>query len=195
MAMRAPDPERVRIEPADREEWRAWLERHHASAKGAWVAVGKRGNPVTALMYEDAVEEALCFGWIDSTVNRLDEHRFLELFTPRKPTSGWARSNKERVARLIEQGQMTPAGLAAIETAKANGSWDYYDQIEALTVPDDLRDALAARPGATETFASWSASKRQQALHSVASAKRPETRARRIESVATAAAEDRRSTG
>jgi uncharacterized protein YdeI (YjbR/CyaY-like superfamily) len=180
------------LEPGNRAELRAWLESNHASSPGVRLAVGKKGNGVTALTYDEAVEEGLCFGWIDSTTRRLDEDRFAVSFTPRKPKSTWARSNKIRVARLIAEGRMTPAGLAAIEVAKANGSWTSLDDIEALVVPEDLATALAAAPVAEAGFAAMSASARRLALHWISSAKRPETRARRIAETVAAAIEGRR---
>lgn len=179
------------IEPASREQWRAWLEAHHASSPGVWLAIGKKGNSRTTLTYDGAVEEALCFGWIDSTVRRLDDERYQQLLTPRKPSSMWSRSNKERVERLLAEGCMTPAGLAAIQAAKANGSWETLTEIDALTVPDDLAAALAATPGAAEGFSALAASQRKMALYWVGAAKRSETRAARIERVVAAAREGR----
>ncbi len=179
------------VEPRDRRRWRDWLKANHETSAGVWLAVGKKGNSVTSLTYDDAVEEALCFGWIDSTVHRLDEHRFKQLFTPRKPGSGWSRSNKLRVKQLVSQGCMTPAGQAAIDTAKANGSWTALDDAENLVVPEDLAAALAAEPAATEHFAGFTDSVRKMILFWITGARRPETRARRIAETASAAAEGR----
>jgi uncharacterized protein YdeI (YjbR/CyaY-like superfamily) len=153
--------------------------------------VGKKGSTVTSLTYDEAVEEALCFGWIDSVVNRLDGDRFKQLVTPRRPGSAWARSNKARVERLLEQGLMEPAGLAAVEAAKADGSWSALDDVEDLVVPDDLAAALAAEPAAARYFYGLSDSARKLSLYWIASAKRPETRAKRIEQTARNAAEGR----
>ena len=155
------------------------------------MAVGKKGNSRTALTYDDAVEEALCFGWIDSTVNRLDADRFKQLMTPRKPGGTWSRSNKERVTRLIAQGLMTPAGLAAIEAAKANGSWTLLDDVEDLIVPPDLAAALEEVPAAAAYVAGLSDSLKRQLLYRIASAKRPETRAKRIAETVRAAGDGR----
>jgi uncharacterized protein YdeI (YjbR/CyaY-like superfamily) len=179
------------IEPGDRAQWREWLEANRDSSPGVWLAVGKKGNSKTHLTYDDAVEEALCFGWIDCIVNRMDEHRFKQLFTPRKPGSAWARTNKARVERLIAEGCMTPAGLAAIESAKANGSWKALDDVEALVVPDDLTAAFEAEPRAAAGFAALPESGRKMALYWIASAKRPATRAKRIAATVRAAAEGR----
>ena len=179
------------IEPADRRQWRAWLEANHADSPGVWLAVGKKGNTVTTLTYQAAVEEAVCFGWIDSVVNRLDEARFKQLMTPRRPGSVWAQSNKERVARLAEQGLLAPAGLAAVAAAKADGSWTILDEVETLVAPADLAAVLAGNPGAEHGFAALPPSTRKQLLYWVASAKRPVTREKRIAEVVAAAAENR----
>lgn len=177
------------VEPADVAEWHDWLVANHATSPGIWLAVGKKGGTRTTLTYELAVQEAVAFGWIDSTVNRLDDHRFRQLFTPRKPTSNWSRSNKERVARLTEQGRMQPAGLAAVAVAQSNGSWELLDRVDDLVMPDDLTAALAAEKHAAAGFAALSESQRKIALYWVLSAKRPETRARRIAETVRAAAE------
>ena len=179
------------VEPADRAEWRAWLAAHHATSPGIWLAVGKKGNTVTKLSYEDAVEEALCFGWIDSTVNRLDAHRFKQLFTPRKPGGTWARTNKDRVERLIAAGLMTPAGLASIAAAKADGSWTLLDEVEGLVIPEDLASALRASPAAERGFHDLPDSQKKMALYRIQTAKRPETRARRIAETVSAASSGR----
>jgi uncharacterized protein YdeI (YjbR/CyaY-like superfamily) len=179
------------LEPADRAEWRAWLEQHHATSSGVWVAVGKKGGTRTTLTYEELVQEALCFGWIDGVVNRLDADRFKQRLTPRRPGGTWSRSNKERVARLIEQGLMTPAGLAAVEAAQANGSWKLLDDVEDLVVPEDLAAALDTIPAAASFFAGLSPSPKKLILYWIGSAKRPQTRARRIEQTLQAAAEGR----
>jgi uncharacterized protein YdeI (YjbR/CyaY-like superfamily) len=177
------------VEPGGQAEWRTWLEAHGATSPGIWLAIGKKGNARTSLTYEQAVEEALCFGWIDSTVNRLDGDRFKQLFTPRKPNSTWSRSNKVRVERLIAEERMTPAGLAVIEIARANGSWNSLDDVEALVVPDDLEAALTAWPEAAERFAATADSQRKMVLYWISSAKRTETRERRIAKTVASAAE------
>ena len=168
------------LEPSDRATLRAWLEVNHGSSPGVWLAVGKKNGQRTTLGYVDAVEEALAFGWIDSTTHALDADRFRILFTPRKPKSTWSRSNKDRVERLTATGHMAEAGLAAVERAKANGSWTFLDDIDALVVPDYLAAALAASPAAEKRFGTMSASAKRLALYWIASAKRPETRSRRI---------------
>jgi uncharacterized protein YdeI (YjbR/CyaY-like superfamily) len=181
-----------RIHPLSRAEWRRWLEANHASARGVWLVSYKARAGKPRLPYEDIVEEALCFGWIDSREKSLDADRLLLAMTPRKKGSAWARSNKERVERLIAQGRMTPAGMATIEAAKADGSWTALDAVEALEVPTDLAEALAASPVASANFDAFPASARRMILWWIVSAKRPETRARRIEDTVREAAQNRR---
>lgn len=184
------------LEPRDRAELRAWLEVNHASSPGVRLAVGKKGNAVTSLTYDEAVREGLAFGWIDSVTHTLDADRYTVRFTPRKRRSIWARTNKARVEELIAEGRMTPAGLAVVDAAKADGSWTSLDDVEALVVPPDLAAALAADPDAEAFFRAQSESVLKMALYHITSAKRPETRARRIaETVDDAAAGRIRSSG
>ena len=179
------------VEPGSRAEWRQWLAENHTSSPGVWLAIGKKGNSVTTLTYDEVVEEALCFGWIDSTVRKLDADRFKQLLTPRKPGSVWAKTNKARVEQLTREGLMQPAGVAVVEAAIADGSWGLLDNVEDLVVPDDLVAALAAAPSAAHNFASFSPGVKKLALYWIASAKRPETRAKRIAETTSAAAEGR----
>ncbi|HSK26987.1 MAG TPA: YdeI/OmpD-associated family protein [Jiangellales bacterium] len=172
-----------------REEWRAWLAEHHDSEPGVWLVSWRSSTGRGSVPYEAAVEEALCFGWVDSTVRVLDEERSAQLMTPRKPSSTWARTNKERVERLLAAGRMAPAGIAAVEVAKANGSWTVLDSVEAMEVPDDLAAALDAEPGARAAFDGFSPSRRKGILWWVKSAKRAETRQRRIAETARLAAQ------
>jgi uncharacterized protein YdeI (YjbR/CyaY-like superfamily) len=171
------------------EQWRAWLEANHASFSGVWLTVAKKGSRRSTLTYDAAVEEALCWGWIDSTVNRLDAERTKQLYTPRHRGSTWAVSNKRRVERLIAEGRMQTAGLAVVEAAKADGSWQLLDDVEALVVPNDLADALANDERAGEGFEGLPDSEKKMALYWIASAKKPETRAKRIAATVSAAAE------
>jgi uncharacterized protein YdeI (YjbR/CyaY-like superfamily) len=174
-----------------REAWRAWLEANHASATGAWLVSWRRGHG-PAVDYGEAVEEALCFGWVDSKGQVIDDQRSKLYFAPRKASSGWASSNKARVARLIAGGRMAPAGLAAIERAKANGTWNLLDAVEQGIVPDDLTAAFAEHPPAAERFAAFPPGVRRQILAWIATAKRPETRAARVLETATLAARNER---
>jgi uncharacterized protein YdeI (YjbR/CyaY-like superfamily) len=176
----------------DRAAWRRWLARHHATSPGIWLVFDKKASRPDRLAYADAVEEALCFGWVDSLVRTLDAARYVQLMTPRKPKSTWSRSNKERIERLTALGLMAEAGIAAVERAKANGSWSSLDQVESLTVPDDLAAALAATPDAAANFAAFSRSARFGYLHWISQAVRPETRARRVAEVVRHAAANRK---
>ena len=176
--------EQVYVE--NRAAWRHWLATNCARSPGIWLVFDKKAARPDRLAYGDAVEEALCHGWIDSTVRTLDDARYVQLFTPRKPTSTWSRTNKERVSRLIEQGLMAAAGLAAIERAKANGSWETIDSVERLEVPADLAGALAGVAGAGAAFEALPPSSRKLHLASIALARRPETRAERIRRVVSA---------
>jgi uncharacterized protein YdeI (YjbR/CyaY-like superfamily) len=183
--------EAARAEPASREEWRAWLTENHAASTGAWLVYPKKASGLPGPSYEEAVEEALCFGWIDSRVRPLDDRRRLQWFSPRRPGSTWSALNKARVARLVAAGLMAPAGLAKVEAAKADGSWEILDKVEALELPEDLSAALAATPAAEAGFAGLAASIRKPLLYWVLSAKRPATRGRRIAALVEAAAEGR----
>ena len=176
----------------DRAAWRRWLAKQHGRSPGIWLVFDKKSSRPDRLAYGHAVEEALCFGWIDSLVKRLDDERYVQLFTPRKPKSTWSRSNKVRVERLLAEGLMAAAGLASIELAKANGSWESLDAVEAFVMPDDLAKALAAVPGAAENFAGFAPSQRKAYLHWISQAVRPETRAKRIQEVAGHAAAGRK---
>lgn len=147
------------------------------------------------MAYEDLVEEAICFGWIDSTVNTLDDARGLQLMTPRKPKSGWTRLNRQRVATLEAQGRMTDAGRRAVNVAKANGWWTIYDPVEDLLQPDDLTHALDDSPAARTAWTGFPPSARKQMLWWILSAGRPETRANRIAKIVSEAASGRRAQG
>jgi uncharacterized protein YdeI (YjbR/CyaY-like superfamily) len=176
----------------DRATWRAWLEANHQAAAGAWLVTWRSRSGRRALPYEEAVEEALCYGWVDGTAGTVDEERGKLYFAPRKPNSGWAATNKARVERLIADGRMAPAGLAAIERAKANGSWELLDSVERLDVPPDLAAAFDALPQAATNFAAFPPSARKQALTSLVMARRPQTRAERVRRIAEAAARNER---
>ena len=175
----APDG-RPWVGPFDRAAWRAWLIANHERSRGVYLASWKRATGRTNVSYVEAVEEALCVGWVDSTQRQLDDERTIQWFSPRKPGSGWARTNKERVERLTAAGLMLPAGLAVVEAAKQEGSWSMLDDVEALVVPDDLAAALDAQPPARANFDAFPRSARRALLAWVVLAKRPETRAKRI---------------
>jgi len=185
-------PNRVtaRFEPASRAQWRRWLAEHHKSEPGVWLILTRsaHGQPVSLA---DAVEEALCFGWIDGGLRALDDRRIMLRFTPRARGSTWSPPNKQRVERLIQRGLMTPAGRAVIEVAQQDGSWALLDDVEELRIPDDLAAALAADPAAGQQFAAFTASARKQALWWIISARRPETRAARVRETVQLAAQGR----
>ncbi|HEX6132130.1 MAG TPA: YdeI/OmpD-associated family protein [Actinomycetota bacterium] len=182
------------IEAKDRAAWRRWLSRHHARDGGVWLVLHKKGSTTGSLSYEDAVNEALCFGWIDSKARTLDDERYTIWMSPRKRGSVWAVTNKRRIERLIEEGAMTEAGMAVIEAAKADGSWSAYDAVEALELPDDLLAAFGRRPGSRERWDAFPESVRKQALWWIVSAKREATRAARVEETAARAARNERVT-
>jgi uncharacterized protein YdeI (YjbR/CyaY-like superfamily) len=163
-----------------RAEWRAWLLENHGRSTGVWLVSFKKGTGKPRFEYDEAVEEALCFGWIDSKPNKLDATRSLLWFAPRKAKTGWSKPNKERVERLLAAGLMQPAGLAKIELAKADGSWTSLDAIEDLQLPADLIAALVALPPAEANFMAFPRSAKRGILEWIHTAKRPETRAARI---------------
>jgi uncharacterized protein YdeI (YjbR/CyaY-like superfamily) len=179
-----------RIHPETRDEWRRWLAQHHATSPGVWLVQWRTVTGRRRLSYDEIVEEALCFGWIDGRINPLDDERSMLMMTPRKPNGTWAATNKARVERLIADGSMTAAGLRVIATAKANGAWTILDDVDAMIIPDDLDLAFAGEPTARANFDRFPPSARKQALYWVKSAKRPETRARRVGEVVRLAALD-----
>ena len=166
------------VTPADQDAWRAWLAEHHADRSGVWLVFPRRRGAL--LTYELAVEEALCFGWIDGRVQPIDATHVRQHFAPRRPGGTWARSNKDRVARLERDGRMTAAGRAVVEAARTDGSWNALDDIEAMVIPPDLQAALDGNPSAAAQFDGFSPSARRAFLWWIKSAKRPATRAQRV---------------
>lgn len=166
-----------------RDEWREWLKKNHQTSPGIWFIYYKKGTEERTMSYEDAVEEALRFGWIDSKVKTLDKKRYMQVFTPRKPGSTWSKLNKNRVKKLTKQGLMTPAGLEKVESAKKDGSWNMLSDVEDLILPDDLKKALAADEKAEKNFQQYNDSTKKQMLWWIVSAKRSETRERRLKKV------------
>ncbi|WNV77158.1 YdeI family protein [Geodermatophilus sp. DSM 44513] len=183
-------PAADRVHAADRSAWRSWLADHAATSGGVWLVYDK--GPGRRLTYDDVVEEALCFGWVDSRPAALDDTRAMLYVAPRRPGSSWSRKNKQRVARLRAAGLMTPAGEAAVAAAQANGAWSALDAVEDLVEPDDLRAALAAVPAALAHWTAFPPSTRRAVLEWLASAKRAETRAARVATTVAEAAEGRR---
>lgn len=184
-----------RVEVDSRDAWRRWLEANHERTESVWAVTWKKAHPERHVPYDALVEEALAFGWVDSLPRKLDAARSMLLMSPRKPGSAWSAANKARVERLLSDGRMAKAGLAAVERAKADGTWSKLDGVEALDVPDDLARAFEDHRGSRETFEAFPRSVRRGILEWIVQAKRPETRARRVEETARLAAENRRAAG
>jgi uncharacterized protein YdeI (YjbR/CyaY-like superfamily) len=175
-------PGRDGVAFADAAEWEAWLEAHHAHATELWLKLAKQGSAHVTVSQAEALESAICFGWIDGKVGRLDDDHFLQRFTPRTARSRWSKLNCARAEALIAQGRMRPAGLREVERAKADGRWDAaYAGARTIEVPDDLRRELDARPDAAEFFAALDSQNRYAILYRLQDAKKPETRARRLQ--------------
>lgn len=166
--------------PKSRTDWRNWLEKNHQLKQAVWLVYYKSSTKMDSIIWSDAVDEALCFGWIDSTKKTIDKERYMQYFTKRKPYSNWSKVNKEKVAKLIQNNQMTKAGFDSIEAAKQNGSWTLLDEVEALVIPDDLKEQLITCKNAMKYFDNLSKSNKKLLLYWVVSAKRKETRQKRI---------------
>lgn len=173
--------------PASRQQWRTWLQENHAQARGVWLVYYKKRAATPSLTWSEAVAEALCFGWIDSLARPLDEARYQQYFSPRKPRSGWSKVNKTKIEQLLADGLLTEAGRASIEAARQNGAWQLLDEAEALRLPPDLVQALGQYPQAPAYFARLSRSDQRNILQWLALARRPETRQRRVAEVAALA--------
>ncbi len=174
------DAELREIHPKTPAAWRAWLEKNHTKCDGVWLVYYRASTGKRGLSWEEAVREALCFGWIDSKVKPIDGERYKQVFTPRKAKSVWSKINKQHVAELAESGLMTDAGLRAIEVAKENGAWEFLDPIDALIVPPDLELALRGSKPAQEAYDGLSNSAKRAVLYPLYAAKREETRAKRV---------------
>jgi uncharacterized protein YdeI (YjbR/CyaY-like superfamily) len=168
------------IHPKTRAGWRSWLEKNHAKCDGVWLIYYRTSTGKSRLSWEDAVREALCFGWIDSKVKPIDGERYKQIFTPRKPRSVWSKINKQHVAELAESGLMADAGRRAVDVAKENGAWSLLDPVDALVVPADLESALQGSKRAREAYEALSSSAKRAVLYPLYSAKREETRAQRM---------------
>jgi uncharacterized protein YdeI (YjbR/CyaY-like superfamily) len=181
-----------RVEPSSRAEWRAWLEANHVRAEGVWLVMPKKGAGLEGVTLSDAVDEALCFGWVDSLPRKLDERRSMLLISPRKAGSNWSAVNKAKIARMIAAGRMHAAGTAKVEAAKADGTWVALDRVEALEVPEDLAAAFANMPPSATNWEAFPRSAKRGILEWILNARTPATRARRIGETARLAAEGKR---
>ncbi len=170
--------------PKSRKDWRRWLEKNHQSKQGVWLVYYKTSTKIPSLSWSEAVDEALCFGWIDSTKKTIDDERYMQYFSKRNPNSTWSKINKEKVSRLIDNNLMTQAGFDIIQTAKQNGRWDIMQDIEELIIPEDLKIELNKNKSSMEFFQSQSKSIKIAMLHWVVTAKRIETRKKRIDEIA-----------
>lgn len=166
--------------PSDQQEWRKWLELNHKKENAIWLIFYKKKSPNYNLSWSDSVDEALCFGWIDSTKRTIDAERYKQYFCKRKPKSNWSKINKDKVKTLIDQKLMTNEGYKSIEIAKENGSWTILDEVEALVIPEDLKIEFTNYKGSSEYFSSLSNAAKKILLYWIVSAKRKETRQKRI---------------
>jgi uncharacterized protein YdeI (YjbR/CyaY-like superfamily) len=165
----------------DQQAWEAWLDANHGTAPGVWLRLAKKASALSSVSYAEALDVALCYGWIDGQVKKLDDDSYVQKFTPRGRRSLWSKINRDKVARLVEAGRMRPAGQAAVDAAKADGRWDRaYDSASQATVPDDLAQALARTPKAKRFFEALDRTNRYAVIWRVQTAAKPETRARRI---------------
>ena len=177
---------------ADRTAWKRWLETEHAASPGVWLKFAKKASGIATVVHAEALEEALCYGWIDGQAAPHDEDFYLVRFTPRRPRSKWSQHNRDKATKLIEQGRMKPAGLAAIHAAKQDGRWDAaYPPQSSQAVPEDFERALDENPAAQEFFATLRGVRRYSFIYRIEDAKRPETRARRIKEFVAMLAEGR----
>lgn len=166
---------------SSREEFVQWLDAEHDKVPGIWMKIAKKASGIPTIGFDEAIEVALCYGWIDGQRDKLDGDYYLQRFTPRRPKSNWSNINRQRVARLSEAGEMRPAGLAQVESAKADGRWQAaYDGQRSAQVPEDLLEALEANPAAAAFFATLDSRNRYAIIYRIGDARKPETRAARI---------------
>lgn len=170
--------------PSTRQKWRAWLEKNHAKKDSVWLIIYKKNSGKPSITWSQAVDDALCYGWIDSKAQTIDEECYRQFYSKRKPKSAWSKINKEKVDQLIKEGLMRPAGMATIEIAKQNGSWNILDDVEELLIPKDLETAFRKYRGSKSFFLNLSKSVKKMMLHWIVQAKKPETRQNRIAEIA-----------
>lgn len=178
--------------PTCQADWRQWLEENHLSKQSVWLVFYANSSEKPSISWSEAVDEALCFGWIDSKKIKIDTEQSHQFFSKRKPQSTWSKINKVKVQKLIENGLMTQAGLNSIEVAKQNGSWTILDTVEELIIPKDLETAFKKHQGSKDYFQSLSKTIRKMMLTSLVLAKRPETRQKRIDEIAELAAQNKK---
>ena len=178
--------------PKDASEWRNWLQKHHASSTSVWLIFIKVSAPNTNLTWSEAVDEALCFGWIDGVKYPIDDQQYKQRFSPRREGSNWSKINKDKVDRLIKENRMTESGLAVIEKAKLDGSWNILDAVESLIIPEELEKVFSENPEARTFYEAQSKSIKKGMLYWVTSAKRPETKEKRIRAIIDSANEGKR---
>lgn len=174
------------IEPIylkSRRHWRKWLQKNHDKKDSVWLICYKKESNTPTIAWSDAVDEALCFGWIDSQRRSIDDEKFMQRFSRRKATSTWSKINKQKIQRLTKEGLMTEAGIKVIEAAKRNGSWSILDEVEELMIPNDLEIAFKKRSGSKKHFLTLSRSTRRALLLGLVLTKRPETRIKRIREI------------
>jgi uncharacterized protein YdeI (YjbR/CyaY-like superfamily) len=164
-----------------RKAWRQWLHKNHSSEVSVWLIIYKKESGIPSVYYDEAVEEALCFGWIDSKPNKRDEQSFIQFFAKRKATSNWSKLNKTRVEKLLQQGLITQAGMEMIDIAKANGKWDALNEVDNLVIPPDMEQAFKSNKTAKQNFEAFPPSTIRGILEWILNAKRPETRQKRID--------------
>lgn len=169
---------------------RKWLQKHHTQKESIWLILHKKNSTKGTLTYNDAVEEALCFGWIDSKPNKVDDETYKLTYSPRKPKSGWSKINKEKIERLTKEGLMHPAGLAKIEAAKKDGSWNALDGIESFEMPAELEKALNKNKTAKKYFDVFPPGIRKQLIQWVTIAKQKETKNKRVKEIVESAAQN-----
>ena len=180
------DSELHEIHPKTPTGWRSWLQKNHTTSDGVWLIYYRASTGSRRLTWEEAVREALCFGWIDSKAESIDDERYKQIFTPRKPKSVWSKINKQHIAELTELGLMSDAGFRAVDVAKKNGAWTFLEPLDALIVPADLESALQGSDSARDADEALSNSAKRAVLYPLYSAKREETRAKRLSDVLVA---------
>jgi len=176
----------------NRQEWHQWLVENHDTTSGIRLIYYKKNSDKPRVEYNDAVEEAISFGWIDSKANTLDDERYMQVFTPRKPHSNWSKTNKIRVNKLIKNGLMQPAGMEKVNAAKKDSSWTFLDNVEDMVIPEDLKQLLEENTTAKANFEAFSNSSKKQILYWIVSAKRQDTRLRRIKKTVGLASENKK---